>query len=58
MFYVFDKLTFDINKASGCFHSMIAATKAAEGLKARTGKEYHIIKIEMVWTTKHLDFAD
>lgn len=58
MYYVFDEITFDTSKAAGRFHNLSMAIKEAEDLKAKTGKEHHIIKVEMIWTTKFLQPTD
>ncbi len=57
MFYVFDELTTDANKAVDRFPSLEFAKASALQLKARTGRDHYIIEIAMVWTTKFLENA-
>lgn len=57
MFYVFDELTTDINKAVDRLPSLEFAKASALQLKARTGRDHYIIEIAMVWTTKFLEDA-
>lgn len=57
MFYVFDELTTDINKAADRLPNLEFAKASALQLKERTGREHYIIEIAMVWTTKFLEDA-
>ena len=38
-------------------HSLAAAMAEAENFKKKTGKEYKIIELKMVWTTQTLEDA-